>query len=996
MVMRTAPAILIALMSLHEASADDLPPGVVDTQNPRDVPLSPGESLARITVPEGFKVTLFAGEPDLRRPIAFDFDDRGRLWVAENYSHPEFNPGTGPDRILILEDVDHDGRFDRRKVFWSGGRYLSGLALGHGGVWVANTPELSFLPDRDGDDVPDSQPVVLLDGFQVSRNNVLNNLHWGPDGWLYGAIGIAEPSRIGRPGSPPGERLRIRRGIWRFHPVRHTCEVVAEGMINPWGADFNEYGDLFTANTVIAHLWHIVPGMKCQSRAADRYHRYAYRLIQSITDHLHWGGGVWQKSRNNQDRHSVAGGGHAHCGGMIYFGDNWPERYRGTFFTLNLHGNRVNNDRLVARGSSYVGVHSDDFLFANDPWFRGLTIRYGPDGGVYISDWHEIGECHDTDGSHRSSGRLFKVVYGEPPKRTVDLARRSDLELADLHRHPNEWFVRRARRILHERAASGRDMKDALRRLRGLLGPTEDEPLRLRALWTLFVIGAFDETALLSLLKDPSVHVRRWAIRFLVDAGQPSAEALAAMSRLARDDASPRVRLALASALQRLDVERRWGLARALAAHDEDVKDPHLPLMVWYGIEPLVKVDRRAALRLATGAKIPLVRRFVARRALDVEKPAVEDVARAALGAPSDEVRLDFLHGMLDALEERGRRSAPPSWARLYRLSSTSGNPSLRSITARLATVFGDRQAIAELEATARGEGLPAGERRDAFRALLKLRDAVTVSTLHELVADSTVLRRDAVRALALRNNPETAGVLLQRYPELEPAERQDVIGVLGTRHDFAAALLSAIEEGVVDRADVSAFALQQLRRYDDPDLERRITALWTHDASRLKKSEQMARYRRRMSPEYLKTGDAHAGRLLFEKTCARCHVLFGAGSDVGPDLTGTGRGDIDHLLSNLIDPDATIDPAYRLTTVLTKGGQVFSGFIVYQDDRFVDLRTQEARVRLSLDDVTALETSSTSMMPEGLLNDFSDQQVRDLLLYLASPQQVERSRTGP
>ena len=133
--------------------ADDLPPKVVNTQNPKDVSLSPQESLARITVPDGFHVTLFAGEPDLRRPIAFDFDDRGRIWVVENYSHPVWKKDGVTDRILILEDTDNDGRFDKRKVFWDKGRYLTGMAVGHGGVWIGNTPELSFIPDRDGDDL---------------------------------------------------------------------------------------------------------------------------------------------------------------------------------------------------------------------------------------------------------------------------------------------------------------------------------------------------------------------------------------------------------------------------------------------------------------------------------------------------------------------------------------------------------------------------------------------------------------------------------------------------------------------------------------------------------------------------------------------------------------------------------------------------------------------------------------------------------------------------
>jgi putative membrane-bound dehydrogenase-like protein len=228
--------------------------------------LTPQQSLQKISVPKGFNVTLFAGEPDLRRPIAFDFDDRGRLWVVENYAHPVWDKDNQSDRVLIFEDTDNDGSFDTRKVFWDKGRYLSAIAVGHGGVWLGNTPELIFIADRNADDVPDGPPVTVLDGFQISSNNVLNNFHWGPDGWLYGAIGLAQKSKIGKPQSGDKQRTVMTRGLWRMNPISHEFEVIADGMVNPWGADFNQYGDLFTTNTVIGHLWHIVPGMYCHQR----------------------------------------------------------------------------------------------------------------------------------------------------------------------------------------------------------------------------------------------------------------------------------------------------------------------------------------------------------------------------------------------------------------------------------------------------------------------------------------------------------------------------------------------------------------------------------------------------------------------------------------------------------------------------------------------------------------------------------------------------------
>ncbi|MFV2068290.1 MAG: hypothetical protein ACC645_15065 [Pirellulales bacterium] len=411
--------------------------------------------------------------------------------------------------------------------------------------------------------------------------------------------------------------------------------------------------------------------------------------------------------------------------------------------------------------------------------------------------------------------------------------------------------------------------------------------------------------------------------------------------------------------------------------------------MIWYGVEPLVAEDSQAALILASAAKIPLLRRYIARRVLDVAEPAPEQVVRAALRTPDPHVRFDLLQGMLDALGDRGSRSAPPSWQAIYDQIAESSDPALRSVAVRLATMFGDRQAIARLQQNALDDTAPPPDRRESLRALLQIDGGAPVSMLHQLVEKKSVVRGDAIRALVLRNQPSTANILLDTYSDLDPAQRQDAISVLGTRRSFAAALLGAIEQGIVQRGDVSAYALQQLRSFHDPELQRHVGSLWADDAEQLVKSDEIARYKRQMTREYLQRGKVGAGRLLFERTCAKCHMLFGEGGSIAPDLTGSARQELDYLLSNLVDPSAIVDPVYRLTIIATSDGRVLSGFMIQHTEQFVVLRTQEARVRLAMEDIEDLQTSSKSMMPQGMLHSLSDEQVRDLLLYLSSPQQV-------
>ena len=985
----------------HAVSSADLPQGVVNTQDAADVSLTPRESLGRITAPPGFQVTLFAGEPNIRRPIAFDFDDRGRLWVVENYSHPKVINSQNPDRILILEDTDNDGQFDRRKVFWSGGRYLTAIAYGHGGVWVGNTPELSFIPDRDGDDVPDSEPIVVLDGFAESTNNVLNNFHWGPDGWLYGAIGLKQMSYVGKPGTPRTDRVAIPRGIWRMHPVSHKFEVQAVGMVNPWGADFNEYGDLITTNTVISHLWHVVPGMYLQRRGKEQDYPFAYGRIQSINDHLHWGGGKWTDSRQSSDgvtshQHSVAGGGHAHCGGMVYLGDNWPAKYRGKFFTCNLHGNRVNMDHLVPNKSTYIGTHGADFLMANDPWFRGLTIKYGPDGGVFISDWHDFGECHDADGSHRTSGRIYKVVYGGPPELdSFDLATLPATELFALQKHKNAWFRRHARRILHERWANAqppavREIEGAVPDWRTAVAEIDiDDHDALSMYWAINVVGGLNEEALCELGRSSNDHLKRWAVRSISELENPSEDALRLIAELAKDP-SAKVRLAVAVALQRIPEESRWAIARELVRNAHDTEDPYLPLMTWYGVEPMVVRDVPRALRLANASRIPLLRQFIVRRILDVNSPPIETVLSQVPGLPDELSRLDYLLGVREALSDRGRVVPPSNWSKISERASKGPNSELRSVATDLAGIFGDAKAIDDLRRSVANKAANVTDRKTALKALLKLDGIVTANMLHDLAMNSSLLRDDALEALAIQNNRQTPSVLLQLFPELTNVQRQAACSVLVTRAAFALQLLDAIDSGVVSRGDVSAYALQHLRSYRDAEIQSAAAVVWPTDSAEASKADELARYKQKLTPEYLAGGDASAGRKIYADNCAKCHSLFGTGGNVGPDLTGSGRANLDYVLSNLIDPNALVDEAYRLTTVEMTDGRLLTGFIQRHGEGSLVLRTQDSEVTLRLQEIDDLQTTDRSMMPEGLLQSFRDAQIRDLVVYLRSTDQVD------
>jgi putative membrane-bound dehydrogenase-like protein len=581
----------------------------------QDAPLAPDKAVEHMKLPEGFRARLVAAEPRMVKPIAMTLDDRGRVWVVESHCYPNWikdgRPGT--DRVLIFEDRQGKGEFDCT-VFLDNGTNLSGIAVGFGGVWLCASPNLLFIPVRPGEDKPAGPAQVVLDGWSLqTKHNVFNGLIWGPDGWLWGLNGIQAGAKVGVPGTPDAERVALNCGVWRYHPVTKRFEAVAWGTTNPWGLDFDDYGEAFITNCVIKHLFHVVPGAHFKRMYGEDLNPHTYGLIESCADHIHWGGGNWTDSRGGVGAHDAPGGGHAHAGALVYLGDNWPAEYRNRVFMCNLHGNRVNQDILERKGSGYVARHAPDFMMAHDPWFRGLGLCCGPDGGVFVSDWCDTGECHNYDKTS-PRGRIYKVTFGEPKPVSVDLAKLGDAELVKLQLHRNDWWVRQSRRLLQERAATGKLTASVSTQLRQMLADQTDVPRQLRVLWALHAVGGCDEKTLLTLLQSKQEPVRSWAIRLLVEDRRLSEESASRLTTLARDESAASVRLALASALQRLPVAQRWPIAESLVQRFEDATDPNQPLMIWYGIEAAVPTDMARATALLRKTRLPLVRQYLARR----------------------------------------------------------------------------------------------------------------------------------------------------------------------------------------------------------------------------------------------------------------------------------------------------------------------------------------------------------------------------------------------
>ncbi|MEO2027253.1 MAG: PVC-type heme-binding CxxCH protein [Fuerstiella sp.] len=584
--------------------------------------LKPDQAVAEMSIPDGFEVSIFASEPDIAEPIAFCFDDRGRMWVAENFNYQTRKQHTDEQvsRIQILEDTDGDGIFDTKKTFTDTLTFTSGLACGFGGVFVGSPPNLTFIPDADGDDKPDGPPEVLLDGWGINdRHETLNSFIWGPDGWLYGCHGVFTQSRVGKPGDDDAARQFIDGGIWRYHPTRQTFEIFARGLSNPWGFDFDDHGQGFATCCVIPHLFHVVQGGVYHKQSRPHVNPYVFDDIKTIRDHTHLS---------------------AHGGARFYLANAFPEKYRNRLFMCNIHEHSVLTDVMVPNGSSFIGKHGDDFMPTNDMAWVGFSVEIGPEGGVYILDWHDSDVCGNAV-NFPNSGRVYRIMPQDAkPVARPNLSAMSDAQLVALQTHANDWYVRHSRTLLQSRAANGLlDTSLVHSQLDDLFQAAKSSPKRLRALWALQVTGGLDHDALVALLGHEDEYVRGWSIQFLCDAStvnafQPVAAAdktpvdksvLKSLTAMAKHERSPVVRLYLSSAVQRLPFADRWSILEGLASHGEDVDDNNLPRMYWFGLEPMVPDHPRESLSLAIAGKIPALQEFVARRMVTADVAASVD-----------------------------------------------------------------------------------------------------------------------------------------------------------------------------------------------------------------------------------------------------------------------------------------------------------------------------------------------------------------------------------
>ncbi len=1003
--------------------------------NPLDVPqeansrpLSPSESMSQFQIGEDLEWEQVLAEPQVTQPVFLNFDERGRMWVVEyrQYPHPAGlkmmsrdsvwrsvydkvpppppNHFKGLDRISIHEDTDGDGRFDKHAVFLDGLNIVTSVERGRGGVWVLNPPYLMFYPDADNNDAPDRDPEVRLAGFGLEdTHSVANSLRWGPDGWLYGAQGSTVTGNIfvyGSDGKPLNANPIYSQGqnIWRYHPEKRLYEVFSEGGGNAFGCEIDGKGRIYSGhNGGDTRGFHYLQGAYLQKgfeKHGPLSNPHAYGYFPPMP------------------HHNVARFTHNF---VIYEGGAFPPRHAGHLFGVEPMQGRIVESDLQIDGSSFRTRDLGRPVMSKDRWFRPVDIKVGPDGAIYVCDWYDqqVNHFRNHEGKmDAANGRIYRLkAKGASAIKPFDLGAQGPSQWGGLLSHSNKWHRQTALRLFGDR--QDRQTAESLkRRLIAETGQTA-----LECLWAIHACGGFDEATGLAALDHSDPHVRAWAVRLLCDPKAVSPAVGSKLVKIALTESNLEVRNQLAASAKRLPerggtsaqggkpgaeashlMDGGLGIVRSLISHDSDAADNRMPLLLWWAIESKLDHSSDSVVSMFEDASLwkrPLVSRHLLERLSRrfAQSGARRDLLLCArlfeLSPDASSTRL-LLAGFEAAYRGRPMTGLP---AELVRSMSRHGVSSLA-----LGLRMGRADSLKQVLELVVDESAPRDRRIELLNALSERTfpgAAAAALRVFRASAGDDVLRRAALLAMQVYDNPEIGKAVVGLYPKLGKESLSTAQSMIASRASWAFELVRAVDSkwsgwssgAFIPAESVPASVVRRIKQHRLPELQALAEKTWpnTGVATTAAMEQRIGKL-----ADIVRSGigDPYAGRTHFQNACGSCHKLFGLGADVGPDLTVFKRDDLESMLLGIVNPNAEIREGYESYSIETKDGRSLAGFLVERLPEVVVLRGMDGHNQaVNKGEIEEMRASTLSLMPEGLLDPLDETGVRDLFAYLRSTQ---------
>jgi len=946
-----------------------------------DGPLSPEDSLKYLKTEPGLKVELVAAEPMVVSPVAVAWDEKGRMYVVEDRGYP-VGPGKGKPpvgQVVLLEDTDGDGKYDKRTVFADGLTFPNGVMPWNGGVYVTSAPYLYYFKDTDGDGKAEIKQIVFK-GFQDLSTTQLRVSHptLNIDNWVYLTSGLTA-AKVTSPAHPEQPVVFLNRVDGRFRPG--TDELHETAGTAQFGQTFDGFGRRFICSNR-NHIQQVV----LQTRYLKRNPNLAFSpQVEDISDH-EAACRVYPLSANITTAAFHAGYITSACGITIYEGTALPYNYRGNSFTCEPAGNLVHRDVLSPNGVTDIAKRAyptNEFLASPDNWFRPVNLANGPDGALYVCDMYRKTIEHPeylpeatrkvTDfESGKTMGRIYRIVAENRranAKSKIDLAKLSPKELVAEFNNPGIWWRVTAQRLLLER-----NDKKAVPYLKSLCEKGETPEARVHALRTLEALGALTEDEIKRALHDKNPAVREHAIQVaeprLADSPLLTAELLKLAS-----DSDERVQFQCALSLGDIDdnriirplakiaiqnLEDKWTRAAVLTAitHREELF-LHEFLPAANELHPESLPVMMAELGRILGAAVPAERLGPALQELVASKSSADLPWEMAAAS-----------GFGDAL--KGREMIPKDRPPLMAISdgSTELRDALQNLLKRSSELAVDNHQ-------------PLTLRLPAISLLGQAEYSTSAKTLEQLIEPQqpSEIQTAAIRALGQFANTNLAPALVtrDRWNAYTPAVRDVVLASLVSNTNSLQALFAAIEKGDVAAYTVNADRRNQLMKHKDPAIQQKATALFKD----LTPGDRMNIYEDCKSLLTLKP-DSQNGHTVFQKNCTPCHTFAREGHLVGPDLTGIRNQPAEVILLHIIVPEYEIMPIYTCYNVETKDGQSYTGILASETPSAITLRmAQGIEQPIPRANIASMLTSRLSLMPQELEKTMTKQELADLIAFL-------------
>ena len=969
-------------------------------------PLTPQQALASLQVEAGLRVELAAAEPLTASPVALAWDERGRMFVAENRGYP-VGPGTNQPPagiIAMLESTKGDGVYDKRTEFATGLTFPNGLMCWRGGLIVTCAPDIFYLKDTDGDGKADVKRV-LLTSFGTTSTTQLRVSHptLGLDGYVHVTSGLVA-SKVTCPEHPERGAIDLPRGDARFHP--DTLEIEPWPGVGQFGLAFDGFGRKFICSNRNP-LQHVV----LHPRYLKRNPHLAFS--DTVQDVAPPGDAakVWPLSADHTTAAFIpslmstphAGTFTSACGISLWRGGALPAAFANSAFICEPAQNLVQRQVLTPDGPTFKSAPATpgrEFLASADTWFRPVFSATGPDGALYICDMYRKVIDHpqylpefirgtlDYEAG-KNMGRIWRVVPANLKSEISNfksaLATAGTEELVAKLNDANGWVRSTAFRLLTERADK---QAEPLLKLAIANAKAQSATNCVAALSLLNNANSLDAATLARALKDPQPRVREVALQI----AEPRLAADPMMIRLGLPpiemltDTDARVRFQAALSLGDvgwgfLDAfpaalgkgllqseGNKWTQAAALSAVGSGDRSVRLLNSVRWrddggllALKPLFHELGRLLVTTQEPKRVtPELRRNLP--PLKSSDPAEAEICMA------------FLSGVGSAVKAKGMAKANEP---VLRSVIWTGWDFSAEVEEKVARLFA--QAVAVVRAPTKSDAS-----RQTAAALLSYSDFPTAgAALQSLIAPQTPneLQAAAVRALSQLPGAKAGEwfVERERWRSYTPPVRDAVLTAMLSQPALQLVLLEAVEKGVVQPWAVPANRRNPLLKHKDAAVAARAAKAF---------QPQGAADRMKVYEDYKAVlalpANAKNGKAVFVKTCAACHQFAGEGQRVGPELTGIRLQPAEAILLHILVPDAEIYPGFTAYEIETKDGRTLTGLLASDTPTSVTLRAaQGVEETILRSNIAKLSSSSTSLMPNELEKTMTRQELADLMAFL-------------